>query len=257
MLTLYSWNVNGLRAVHRKGVFLDWLAKSAPDIVGLQETKCHPDQLVDEVRRPNGYYTYWAAAEKKGYSGVALYTKQEPISVEIGLGIPEFDREGRTIVAHFPEFVFITAYFPNGSRDHHRVPYKMAYKVAFLKFCEKLRQEGKPIIFCGDVNTAHNEIDIARPKQNQKSTGFLPEERAWIDEITTMGYLDTYRRQYPEQTGAYTWWANHSQARERNVGWRLDYFFASPDIWPRVAEAAIHPDMLGSDHCPISLTLTE
>ena len=255
MLSLYSWNVNGLRAVHRKGIFLDWLARVQPDILGLQETKCRPDQLDDEVRKPPGYYSYWAAAERAGYSGVALYSKRPPLSVQIGLGIPEFDREGRTIVADYGDFVFITAYFPNGSRDHIRVPYKMQYKADFLTFIENLRQQGKSVIFCGDINTAHQPIDLARPRQNQNTTGFLPIERQWLDELVAYGYLDTYRARYPDQAGAYTWWAQFTFSREKNVGWRLDYFFVSPDLWPLVAEAGIHPDVLGSDHCPVSLTL--
>ncbi len=254
MQTLYSWNVNGIRAAHQKG-FLSWLEQAGPDILGIQETKCHPDQLDDDLRNPSGYHTYWAYAEKKGYSGVALFTKQEPNRVTIGLGIDEFDREGRTIVAEYDEFVFITAYFPNGSRDHHRVPYKMQYKAEFLTFCNKLRADGKSVIFCGDVNTSHQEIDLARPKQNQNTTGFLAEERAWLDEVVEQGYVDTFRRLYPERTGAYSWWSYIGGARSRNVGWRLDYFFTSPDLEPRIADAAIHADVPGSDHCPVSLTL--
>lgn len=252
--TIFSWNVNGIRAAHRKG-FLAWLDQAAPDILGIQETKCHPDQLDDELRQPPGYHTYWAYAEKKGYSGVALYTKQKPNNVQIGLDIPEFDREGRTIVAEYDEFVLITAYFPNGSRDHSRVPFKMQYKADFLQFCNRLRTAGKSVIFCGDVNTAHQEIDLARPRQNQKTTGFLPQERAWIDEIVAQGYVDTFRRLYPTRTGAYSWWSYIGGARSRNVGWRLDYFFTTPDLIPRIVDAAIHPDVMGSDHCPVSLTL--
>jgi exodeoxyribonuclease-3 len=254
MLSMFSWNVNGLRAAHKKG-FLDWLHDEKPAILGVQETKCHPDQLVDEVRQPAGYHTYWASAERKGYSGVALYSRTEPMSVQIGLGIPEFDREGRTIVADYGDFVLITAYFPNGSRDHSRVPFKMAYKRAFLDFCNDLRFEGRPVVFCGDVNTAHTEIDLARPKQNAKTTGFLPLERAWIDEVVEQGYIDTYRTFHPDQTGGYSWWTYISGARERNVGWRLDYFFISPDLLPNVESAEIHADVYGSDHCPVSLTL--
>lgn len=255
MINLVSWNVNGIRAAQRKG-FLDWLANAQPDILGIQETKCHPDQLDEIMLKPPGYTTYWAAAEKKGYSGVALYSKKEPNHVQIGLGIPEFDREGRTIVAEYDEFVFITAYFPNGSRDHHRVPYKMAYKAAFLDFCNAYRAQGKAVVFCGDVNTAHQEIDLARPRQNQKTTGFLPEERVWLDEIVTQGYVDSYRALYPEQTGAYSWWSYIGGARGRNVGWRLDYFFVSEDVRPFIVDAAIHADVMGSDHCPVSLTLS-
>jgi exodeoxyribonuclease-3 len=253
-MKLYSWNVNGLRAARKKG-FLDWLEGEKPDVIGLQETKCHPDQLDEELRDPPGYYTYWASAEKKGYSGVALYTRQEPESVQIGLGISQFDQEGRTIVADFGEYILITAYFPNGSRDHSRVPYKMDYKREFLAYCNRLRKEGRSVIFCGDVNTAHLEIDLARPKQNSKTTGFLPLERAWIDDVVEQGYVDTFRALHPDQTGGYTWWSYIGGARDRNVGWRIDYFFVSPELMPRIQAAQIHPEIYGSDHCPISLSI--
>jgi exodeoxyribonuclease-3 len=254
MTTLYSWNVNGLRAVARKG-FLDWLYQARPDVLGIQETKCHPDQLDSQVRQPEGYFSYFASAERKGYSGVALYTRIEPLKVHIGLGLPEYDLEGRTIIAEFAEFALIIAYFPNGSRDHSRVPFKMAYKKEFLDFCNELRRQGKKIVFCGDVNTAHNEIDLARPRQNRNSTGFLREERDWIDDIVAQGYVDTFRDLYPDRNSAYSWWSYIGGARSRNVGWRLDYFFVSEDLRSNVADAAIHPDVLGSDHCPVSLTL--
>jgi exodeoxyribonuclease-3 len=255
MLTLYSWNVNGLRALHRKGIFLDWLEKAQPDIVGLQETRCRPDQIETSLRNPPGYYTYWAAAERGGYSGVALYSKREPLSVQVGFGIHDFDREGRTIVADYGDFVFITAYFPNGSRDHSRVPFKMQYNADFLHYIETLRAQGRSIVFCGDINTSHQEIDLARPRQNRNTTGFMPIEREWLDKVVALGYCDTFRTRYPDQAGAYTWWAQVTFSREKNVGWRLDYFFVSPDLWPRVMDACIHPDVLGSDHCPVSLML--
>lgn len=254
MLQLYSWNVNGLRAAHRKG-FLEWLAAVRPDVLGVQETKCHPEQLDDELRAPPGYHTFWASAERKGYSGVALYTRVPPNRVQIGLGIPDYDREGRTIVAEYDNFVLIVAYFPNGSRDHSRVPFKMAYKADFLAYCNGLRAAGKQVVFCGDVNTAHREIDLARPRQNQKTTGFLPVERAWLDEIVEQGWLDTFRALHPNEAGRYSWWSYIGGARERNVGWRLDYFFVDEVLRPYIAAAQIHPDVHGSDHCPVSLTL--
>ena len=254
MITLYSWNVNGIRAAQRKGL-LDWLRRAEPDILCLQETKAHPDQLDDELRQPDGYHAYWAWAEKKGYSGVALYTRRRPNRVQIGLGLPDYDREGRTIVAEYDDFVLLGAYFPNGGRDHSRVPFKMTYKAEFLAYINRLRADGRSVIFCGDVNTAHREIDLARPRQNKNATGFLPEERAWIDVVVAQGYVDTFRALYPEQTGAYSWWSYIGGARGRNVGWRLDYFFVSPDLRPRIAAAAIHANVLGSDHCPVSLTL--
>ncbi|GAB4512597.1 MAG: exodeoxyribonuclease III [Anaerolineae bacterium] len=254
-MKLYSWNVNGIRAVQKKG-FLMWLDQESPDIVGLQETKAHPEQLDELLIAPPGYNTYWASAERKGYSGVALYSKTEPLSVQIGLGIEEYDVEGRTIIADYGDFLFITAYFPNGGQDHSRVPFKMAYKAAFLDYCNQQRANGKAIIFCGDVNTAHQEIDLARPKENVKTTGFMLEERVWIDQVVGQGYIDIFRDLNPTLDGAYSWWSNRSGARERNIGWRIDYFFITPDLRERVATAAIHPEVLGSDHCPISLTLT-
>lgn len=253
-MIFYSWNVNGIRAAQKKG-FLDWLSSVQPDFLAVQETKAHPDQLDDDLRQPEGYYTYWASAEKKGYSGVALYTKTKPDSVQLGLGVPEYDREGRTIVADYGEFTLVAAYFPNGGRDHSRVPFKMAYKRDFLAFTEDLRNQGKSVVFCGDINTAHRPIDLARPKQNQKATGFLPEERVWLDDVLEHGYVDTYRALYPEREGAYSWWTYIGKARERNVGWRLDYFFISPELMSDVVAAGIHADVLGSDHCPVSLEL--
>lgn len=255
MLRLYSWNVNGIRAAQGKGL-LDWISATQPDILCLQETKAHPDQLDPELRQPPGYFSYWAwSTVKKGYSGVVLYSRTEPQRVQVGLGVTEFDAEGRTIVADYGDFVLIGAYFPNGGQENERVPFKMAYKAAFLEFCEGLRAQGRPVIFCGDVNTAHREIDLARPKENAKTTGFLPEERAWVEEVVQRGYVDTYRTLNPDRTGAYTWWAWWGNNRERGVGWRIDYFFVTPDLWDRVAGADIHGDVMGSDHCPVSLTL--
>jgi exodeoxyribonuclease-3 len=256
MLRLYSWNVNGIRAAHRKG-FLDWIKDTHPDILCVQETKADPSQLDEELITPTGYTSYWASAERKGYSGVALFSRLKPISVRIGLGIEEYDREGRTIIADYGDFVLLTAYFPNGSRDHSRVPFKMAYKQAFLERCNQYRNSGRSIIFCGDVNTAHREIDLARPKENKDTTGFLPIERAWIDRVLDEGYIDTFRSLNPDQMDAYSWWAYWGKARERNVGWRIDYFFISPDLQDRVVAAGIHPEVIGSDHCPVSLTLDD
>jgi exodeoxyribonuclease-3 len=254
MIRLYSWNVNGIRAAQKKG-FLDWVVETRPDILCLQETKAQPEQLDEALRSPEGYHAYWSSAERKGYSGVGLFSLLKPDSVKLGLGVEEYDREGRTIIADYGEFVLINAYFPNGGRDHSRVPFKMAYKADFLEICNELQAQGRQVVFCGDVNTAHREIDLARPKQNNKSTGFLPIERAWIDQVVEEGYLDTFRLLHPEQEDAYSWWAYWGNARERNVGWRIDYFFISPDLRERVVAAEIHTDVLGSDHCPISLTL--
>jgi len=255
-LILYSWNVNGLRALHKKG-FLDWLQQTQPDILCLQETKCHPDQLPEALRQPEGYHSYWASAVKKGYSGVAIYTRTEPLSVQVGLGIERFDNEGRTLVADYGRFILINAYFPSGSSGAERIQYKLDYYAAFLDYCNQLQAAGKNIIFCGDVNTAHHPIDLARPTQNKKTSGFLPEERAWMDEVVAAGYVDTFRARHPDTTGAYSWWTVRSGARERNVGWRLDYFFVSQSFWPRVTNAAIHPEVYGSDHCPVSLVISD
>ena len=253
--TLYSWNVNGIRAAQKKGL-LDWITTVQPDVLCIQETKADPDQLDDELRHPEGYHTYWATSTvKKGYSGVALYTRQEPQSVQIGLDIEEYDGEGRTIIADYGDYVLLGAYFPNGSRDHSRVPFKMAYKAAFLERCEQLRAEGRSVIFCGDVNTAHQPIDLARPKQNENTTGFLPEERAWIDDVVARGYLDIFRELNPGVPEKYTYWPYWGNARPRNIGWRIDYFFITPDLRDHVASADIHMDVMGSDHCPVSLTL--
>lgn len=253
-MKLYSWNVNGIRAAQRKG-FLDWFGDTKPDILTVQETKARPEQLDEELRNPSGYHTYWVSAEKKGYSGVGLYSKIEPNDVKLGLGIEKFDSEGRTIIAEYDDFVLMTTYLPNGSRDHSRVPYKMEYKEEFLNYANKMREAGKSVIFVGDINTAHNEIDLARPKQNTRTTGFLREERDWIDKVVKQGYIDIFRDLNPEKEGCYSWWSNRSGARERNVGWRIDMFFISPDLRDKVETADIHSEVMGSDHCPISLTL--
>lgn len=254
MLNLYSWNVNGIRAAQKKG-FLDWLDTTQPDMLAIQETKAHPDQLDDVLRQPPGYHTFFGwSTVKKGYSGVALYSKTEPQRVQIGLGIDEFDAEGRTFIAEYDAFVLIGAYFPNGGQHNARVPFKMAYKAAFLDVCEGFRAAGKPVVFCGDVNTAHRPIDLARPDENIDNTGFLPEERVWIDQVLAHGYRDIWRDLHPE-TRQYTYWTYWGNTRPRNIGWRIDYFFISPDLVPNVVEAAIHDQVLGSDHCPIRLML--
>jgi len=253
-LALLSWNVNGVRAIHRKG-FLVWLKETAPDILCLQETKAMESQLPAELAQPEGYRAYWNSAQRKGYSGTALITRDEPLSIQFGLGLEKFDQEGRTIIAEYPAFTLINCYFPNGSRDHGRVPFKLAFYDAFLEKCEQLRKRGQAVVFCGDINTSHREIDLANPKSNQKNTGFLPEERAWLDKIVEAGYVDTFRHFYPETTGQYTWWSVPTNARDRNVGWRLDYFFVVSELMEHVTGAFILPEVLGSDHCPVGLKL--
>jgi exodeoxyribonuclease-3 len=256
-ITMLSWNVNGIRAVHKKG-FLDWLAQATPNILGLQETRAEKTQLPAGLAQPDGYHAFWNhSRRKKGYSGTGLLTRTEPLDVQFGLGVEEFDQEGRTIIAQYPTFTLINCYFPNGSRDHSRVPFKMAFYDAFLTKCEQLRSQGHNLIFCGDVNTAHKEIDLAHPKGNQNTTGFLPEERAWIDQIVEKGYVDTFRHFYPDLTEQYTWWSMPTRARERNVGWRIDYFFVTVEMLNQVTDAFILPDVMGSDHCPVGLKLRE
>ena len=254
-MRLLSWNVNGLRAIYKKGVFGS-IFEIDPDIICLQETKAHPDQLPEEVRSPIGYFSYFDHSKlKKGYNGVAIYSKIEPEKVEYGIGIPKFDEEGRTLVAYYKDFVLLNIYFPNGGGGPKRLKFKLEYYDEFLKFIEKLRKQGKKIIFCGDVNTAHTEIDLAHPKENHDSTGFLPIERAWIDKVVKKGYLDTFRILHPNKTEAYTYWDMKSFARDRNMGWRIDYFFISSDLKDRLKKAEILDDIMGSDHCPVTLEL--
>lgn len=253
MIKLYSWNVNGIRAAEKKG-FLDWLAASGGDVVAVQETKAHPDQLTTRLREPVGYATHWDWAEKKGYSGVATFARQAPVTSERGLGDSRFDHEGRTLIQDHGKFVFFNIYFPNGGRGPEWVQHKLAFYRHFLGRVQAYRAAGRPVIVCGDVNTAYAEIDLARPKENVKTSGFMPEERAAMGEFYTGGLTDTFRHLHPEAV-KYTWWDQVSRARERNVGWRLDYFFVTPELLPRVVAADVHDDVQGSDHCPISLTL--
>jgi exodeoxyribonuclease-3 len=254
-ITLLSWNVNGIRAAHRKG-FLEWLEEAVPDILCLQETRAEESQLPSALAHPKGYHSFWnSSRRKKGYSGTGLLTRPRPLDVQFGLGIEEFDQEGRTIIAHYPSFTLINCYFPNGSRDHSRVPFKLAFYDAFLDKCEHLRSQGQALVFCGDVNTAHKEIDLAHPTANQKTTGFLPEERAWIDQVVASGYIDTFRHFFPDLEDHYTWWSVPTRARERNVGWRIDYFFVTTEMMDRIADAFILPEVMGSDHCPVGLLL--
>jgi exodeoxyribonuclease III len=252
-MRILSWNVNGIRAAYKKG-FLDWLKEENPDILCIQETKAHPDQLTDDLRNPEGYESYFSSAEKKGYSGVAIYTKQKPKNVEHGFGIKKFDSEGRILVAEYPKFVLMSIYYPNGKASPERLKYKMEFYDAFLKFTNKLKKQGKNIIVCGDVNTAHKEIDIARPKENEKVSGFLPEEREWIDKFLSNGYLDTFRM-FNSEPDNYTWWDQITRARDRNVGWRIDYFYVNEEFKKNVKDAFILSDVMGSDHCPIGIEI--
>ncbi|MCJ7605548.1 MAG: exodeoxyribonuclease III [Dehalococcoidales bacterium] len=252
-LTLLSWNVNGIRAAQKKG-FLDWLGNVSPDILCIQETKAKPEQLDDELKEPPGYRTFWNWPERKGYSGVAVYTREEPMDVRYDLGSSDVDIEGRVIVAEYPGFTLFNIYYPNGSRSPERLAYKMLFYDEFLKYADSLKESGKKLVICGDLNTAHKEIDLARPKENSKKSGFLPEERAWIDTFISHGYADTFRHLNKEPDN-YTYWDMKTRARERNVGWRIDYFFVSENLLPPVKEAFILPEVMGSDHCPLGIRL--
>ena len=254
-MKIISWNVNGLRAIVRKGNW-QWLMIDRPDIICLQETKSTVEQLPEEIAAPNGYHAFFdSPKEKKGYSGVAIYSKVKPEKVEYVLGLPHLDIEGRLIAAHYADFVLLNVYFPNGGGGPERLKYKLDFYDEFLKFIEKIRKSGKGVIFCGDINTAHEEIDLARPKENEENTGFLPEERAWLDEVVNAGYIDIYRHFNPTKTGAYSYWDMKTAARERNVGWRIDYFFVSQDLLPRIKKTEILSSIYGSDHCPILLEI--
>jgi exodeoxyribonuclease-3 len=255
MKTIISWNVNGLRAVHRKGQFERILAEN-PDILCLQETKSTPDQLPLEVLAPEGYNAYFHfPTEKKGYSGVAIYTKEEPLRVINDLGIPDMDQEGRLIMAEYKDFILLNIYFPNGGGSPEKLQYKLEFYKHFLEYIEKLKKKQPNILFCGDVNVAHEAIDLARPKENETHVGFLPVERAWMDKVVEKGWVDVYRHFYPDKTGAYTYWDMKTFARERNVGWRIDYFFCSPALLKKVESIEILDSILGSDHCPIKISL--
>ncbi len=251
--TLLAWNVNGIRAAEKKG-FLQWLNESQADIIAIQETKAHPDQLSEALLQPTGYYAYWNAAEKRGYSGVATYSKNKPLNITTGLKEKRFDSEGRVLVCEFEPFVFFNIYFPNGGRGPEWVAHKLAFYRRFLKAAASYTQAGRPVVVAGDFNTAYAEIDIARPKENVNQSGFMPEERAALGEFFEAGLIDTFRHLYPT-TVKYSWWNQVTRARERNVGWRLDYFMVSPELRDCIVAADIHEQVLGSDHCPVSLTL--
>ncbi len=254
LMRLVCWNVNGIRALYRKGL-LDWVRKDSPDILCLQETKAACDQLPKDLADIPGYESYFTSAEERpGYSGVALYTKIHPSKVEHGIGIDRFDNEGRTMIAHYKDFVLCNIYFPNGKASQERLDFKMDYYEEFLRYVNRLRSEGRSVVICGDINTAHNEIDIARPKENRKRSGFLPEERAWMDRLVASGFVDTFREQHPDEV-KWSWWDQKTRARERNVGWRIDYFFVSDDLMPRVSSSFIEDEVMGSDHCPVGIEM--
>lgn len=253
-MKIYSFNVNGIRAWERKRMY-DWFQKLSPDFFCIQETKAHPEQLSKKLQKPEGYFAYFnSATRRKGYSGTCIYTKHEPEKVIYGLGKKELDDEGRQITLIYKKFALINCYFPNGGGESHRLEYKLKYFEEFLKFIKKLEKKGLKIIFVGDVNIAHEEIDLARPKQNEKEIGFLPEERAMLDKYEKNNFVDTFRSLHPK-IEKYSWWDYKTRARDRNVGWRIDYIWVSKSLKSKVKKAEIHNEIYGSDHCPVSVEI--
>lgn len=250
-MKLISWNVNGLRACVQKG-FMEFFNEADADIFCIQESKLQEGQITLEMP---GYYQYWNYAKKKGYSGTAVFTKQEPISVSYGIGIEEHDQEGRVITLEFESFYFVTVYTPNSQSELARLDYRMKWEDDFLAYLKKL-EEKKPVIFAGDLNVAHQEIDLKNPKTNRKNAGFTDEERAKFTQLTQRGFIDTFRYFYPEQEGIYSWWSYRFKAREKNAGWRIDYFCVSESLKNNLEDAKIHTEILGSDHCPVELTIS-
>jgi exodeoxyribonuclease-3 len=257
-MRILSWNVNGLRAVGKRG-FVSWMEAEGADVVCLQETKARPEQLSADLleirdKKGNPYHTYWASAKKPGYSGVAIYTKLKPLELRL-LGIGEFDDEGRVLQADFKDFTLITAYFPNSQDAGKRLEYKLRFCDAIMKLCKKYRREKRHFLLSGDYNIAHTPIDLARPKENEGNAGYLPEERAWMDSFTAEGFVDTFRFFHPGEIGHYSWWSYRTNARERNVGWRIDYHSVDPEFLPAVKSSRIRQDVHGSDHCPVEIQI--
>lgn len=250
---LVSWNVNGIRAAHRGG-FLKWFEEEKADIVSVQEIKARLEDLDQELHHPGGYHSFWHSAQKPGYSGTAIYTKKEPLRVREGIGVPEIDAEGRVLEMEFPNFVLLNCYFPNSQREAARLDYKLKFCAAILKHVDQLKAAGKEVVLCGDLNIAHQEIDLKNPKSNQKNAGFLPEERAWMTQFLKRGYHDIFREREPGPDH-YTWWSYRPGVREKNVGWRIDYHIISPGLVDRVKDVGHYPLVRGSDHCPVWLKL--
>jgi len=252
-MRLFSWNVNGIRSAAKAG-FLKWLSEENPDIVCLQETRALIGDLDDLMISPFGFNSYWYSAQKKGYSGVGVYSREKPLNIIDGIGDKIFDEEGRTQILEFKDFILFNCYFPNSRRDHSRLGYKLDFCNALLKTAEKHIREKKNVVICGDFNIAHREIDLANPKTNIANAGFLPQERDWMEKFIKAGYLDTFR-EFNKEAGHYTWWSNRPGVRERNIGWRLDYFAINSKFRAKLKSAEIHPDVFGSDHCPVSIDL--
>lgn len=249
-MKLISWNVNGIRACVNKG-FKDFFEKIDADIFCVQETKCQPEQIDLEFK---GYYAYWNSAEKKGYSGTAIFTKKQPINVNCGIGIEEHDKEGRVITLEFEDFYMVNIYTPNAKRGLERLDYRQIWEDEIRKYLQKLNQT-KPVIMCGDLNVAHEEIDLKNPKSNRGNAGFTDEEREKMTELLDGGFVDSFRYLYPDKTDSYSWWSYMGKAREKNVGWRIDYFIVSQDIKDKIKDAMIYPEIMGSDHCPVGVII--
>lgn len=252
-IKLISWNVNGIRAIHKKG-FLDWFDNTNANIVSLQETKAQIDQLPKKLVNIPDYNSYFNSAERKGYSGVATYTNIEPNNVYDGMGIDKFDVEGRFQRLDFDEFTLLNIYYPNGGRDEERLKYKLDFYDVFLDYANDLRDQGFNLIICGDLNTAHKPIDLARPEANEDVSGFLPIEREWVSKFLNNGYVDTFRM-FNNEPNNYTWWSYRTRARDRNVGWRLDYYFVNEEFKDNIKNSYILSEVMGSDHCPICLEI--
>ena len=252
-MKITTWNINGYRAVLKKG-FGDWVRQDGSDVICLQEVKARPDQIEEMYRSWDGYSSYWNPAERPGYSGVAIFTRVPPLEIGFGLDDSRFDSEGRVIWMRYPEFTLFNIYFPNGQRGQERVEYKLDFYARLLEMCGDLHNRGQQIIITGDFNTAHQEIDLTHPKQNSTTSGFLPEERAWVTRFLENGFTDAYRHFYPERI-QYTWWTYISNARARNVGWRLDYHLVSNGLMDSVRDVVIQDQVMGSDHCPVTLEI--
>jgi len=252
-IRILCWNVNGIRAVCKKG-FLPWFYKESPDVLCLQEIKAQLEDIPSGVKSPEGYHAYLSVSQRKGYSGVATLSKDKPIRVATSLFNERFDVEGRVLITTYPFLTVFNIYFPNGKANEQRLKYKMEFCEAFLSFIEPLQKKGERLVICGDFNTAHEEIDLARPNENKEISGFLPMERAWIDKFIAHGFVDCFRY-FNKQANNYTWWSMRTRARERNVGWRIDYFFASDSLLDSVTEASILSNVMGSDHCPLEIKL--
>ena len=254
-MRIFSWNVNGVRAIEKKG-FLQWIEEEDPDILCIQETKAKIDQLGSSLTNDHGYHTYWHSAERPGYSGVATFSKKEPFFVQEGLGIERFDKEGRVLITEHENFLLFNIYFPNGQKDEIRLKYKLDFYDSLLPIINEHVDSGTNVIVTGDWNTAHYPIDLARPKDNVKTSGFMPIEREKLDDYVAAGWIDTFRHFHTEPE-RYTWWTYRFGARQRNIGWRIDYFFVNDGFITQLEDADIHENIMGSDHCPVSITIQD